>query len=148
MEGLYALARHLIVIGCAYVLAMAVIYIVHKVRLKNLRIQGDGVVNKDKERTIGRACKSLYITITGLAIIIVIFFVLFQFNPTHRSEDEMKLTTPAEIDESYKPPTKEAIEKSNKEAAERPHQEKEEEAEKANIKAMEESIELFRKTGK
>ncbi len=68
MQGLSALARHLIVIGCAYVLAMVVIYIIHKVRLKNLRIQGDGVANKDKERTISRACKSLYITITGPAI--------------------------------------------------------------------------------
>ena len=87
------------------------------------------------------------IVATALAAIALLVFALFLNNASVKDPEQVDRIQQAPLPEDFKPPTKEDIAKSNEEAVTEKADQVRKEATEDNTKAMNESIEMFRKAG-
>lgn len=140
MTGIMSVASHLITIALLWVAVIVIVWLVKRGTLQELRMAGE---LRQRRKKINRNVSYINTAVTVVAVSIIVLIMLFLYNPTERSYEEMdKMGTIApEVTEF----TEDEIKASNKEVMERKSREKEQEAEKDNIEAMKEAEELFRK---
>ena len=150
MKGLESLLPHLITVFLIWNTALIISFIAKKNIMKGIYAMAEeGKTEKEIKERKNMASKIFTIInliIHIIALISAIIFLLFVYNPMEREAEEISSIKEATVDETFVEPTREEIKKSNKKIIEEKHKEKEIEAREDNTRAMNESIELFRKT--
>lgn len=140
MTGIISILPHLITIALLWV---AIIVVVQLIKHATFRVLRKEDKFKQHQKRINKTVFYVNTGATTLALAIVLLIMIFLYNPTERSYEEMnKIGTI--VPEVIKP-TKDEIKASNKEVMESKSKQKEKEAEQDNIEAMEKAEKLFRK---
>ena len=151
MKGLESLFPHLITIFLIWVIMLVLSFFAKRNIFKGFdTLAGEGETKGEIEKKKNDVNKTFLIfnsAINSSAIIFLVIFLFFIYNPTEREAEDIPSIKEATVDETFVEPTSKEIEESNKKIIEGKHKEKEVEAREDNIEAMEDSIKLFRKIG-
>lgn len=140
MTGIISVLPHIITIVLLWIAVIVIAQLIRRATFRELRKVSK---LKQNQRRINKNVSMINTIATLLALSIIVLILLFLYNPTERSYEEMDKigTITPEIIE----PTKDEIRASNKEVIESKSKQKEEEAEQDNTEAMEAAEKLFRK---
>ena len=138
MTGIISVLPHLITVALLWMAVIVIIQLVKRAALKELP-----KMDRQLRKNIKRNTSYINTGVTVLALAIIVLIVLFLYNPTERSYEEMdKIGT---ITPEVTEPTKDEIKASNKEVIQSKSIDKEKEAEQDNIEAMEKAEKIFNK---
>ncbi len=139
MDGFISMLQNQMVpITLIYIALIIGTHIVKRCLLKS--IGNDDSIKTIKEFCL-KAARIANICAIGIYVITIIVVIFFLSNPMVRTN--IKTTTSATVDETFKPPTKDEISTSNKEVIQNKLLIKEQEAEADNKKAMESAADIF-----
>jgi len=154
IEGLRAIAPHLYTIALLWLLAIIIAQAVKWVILRGMeeaQSKDDEAVkaNMERQQNVRKSVRVFNIAATAVAGVFILGCVLFLYNPTERTYEEMDRIKEATVDEDYAPSSKEEIEALNVESHDvKKSKEKKVKAHEENIEAMDESVAIFRKAAK
>lgn len=138
MTGITSVLPHLITVALLWLAVIVIIQLVKRAALKELP-----KMDRQLRKNIKRNTSYINTGVTVLALAIIVLIILFLYNPTERSYEEMdKIGT---ITPEVTEPTKDEIKASNKEVIQSKSIDKEKEAEQDNIEAMEKAKKIFNK---
>jgi uncharacterized membrane protein len=144
-ESSSTLLGNLGVIILVWIAALVIAQVVKLAMLKSLAKAGE----KARAAAEGRVRKGVTIfsvAATAVAAITLLIFLLFMNNARVKAPDQVDKIRQAPLPENFQAPSKEDVAKSNEAAETKKSEEARKEATEDNTKAMDESIELFRKT--
>ncbi|MHC4396743.1 MAG: hypothetical protein ACYS1A_13925 [Planctomycetota bacterium] len=150
MKGLTSVLPHLITVILLWLAAIIIIQFIKKGILNSIdKLQTDEETKeqlKQRKEKVKKIASTASIAANVIAAAVIVLIIFFVYNPTERSYEEMGNIETATVDKDFVAPAAEEIEASNVKSHDvKKSEEKEAEAQKDNIEAMEESISLFRK---
>jgi cell division protein FtsN len=153
MKGLTSVLPHLITVILLWLAIIIIVQLVKRGTFKSIdKLQADEEAKEKAEarkKSVQKVASIVSIGASVIAAAIIVLVVFFLYNPTERNYEELDNIKTATIDEKFVEPSKEEIEALNVKSHDVKRSEaKEAEAQKDNIQAMEESIDLFRKIAK
>jgi cbb3-type cytochrome oxidase subunit 3 len=146
MIGLYAVLPHIVAIVLLWIAVIVITSIVKQSALRtanNLEIEQTPDEQGHRRRMAVRITSIVNTVATAGAVIFLIVVLLFLYNPSERSDRDMRKIQNAPIDQGFTQPSKEAIGVLNEEVLQQKSAEKEEEAKKDNSKALGDADRLF-----
>lgn len=153
MKGLETLLPHLYTIALLWLAIIIIVQIVKWATFRGMeKVQADEETGKEIKERKEYARKVIYFINLGttvIALVAMIICIFFLYNPTERSYEELDHVKAATVDEDYVPLSEEEIEALNIESHDvKKSEERKAEAHEENIKAMDDSIAIFRKAAK
>jgi hypothetical protein len=144
-ESSSTLLGNLGVIVLVWIAALIIGQIVKAAMLKSLAKAGEKAQSAAESR-VRKGVTIFNVAVTALAAITLLIFVLFMNNARVKAPDQVDKIRQAPLPENFQEPTQEDIATSNEAATKKKSEEARQKASEDNTKAMDESIELFRKT--
>ena len=149
LSGIPALISHIITIGIIWLDVIIIARLVRRAFFKSAKtFSGDQEEKKeiieDMSKVGDKVVKIIDIIATTASIIAILIFIFFQWSWQGRDSDEMDTIPKATADEDVIP-TKEEIEKSNKESSDvEKSKEEKKDAIDDNNKAMNDALDMFK----
>ena len=151
MKGLMSVLPHLITVALLWLAAIIIVGLIKRSLLASLdKLQIDEEKKKDialRKKKITGIISIINIAVSLAAAGLVVLVILFVYNPTERDYEQLGNIETASVDKDFTEPNAADIETLNAESHDaKISQEKQTQAQKENLEAMHEAMDLFRKT--
>jgi hypothetical protein len=151
MKALMSVLPHLITVTLLWLAAIIIVGLIKKSLLTSLdKLQIDEEKKKDialRKKKITGIISIINIAVTVVAAGLVVLVILFVYNPTERSYEQLGNIETASVDKDFAEPNAADIEALNVKSHDvKKSQQKQTQAQKENLEAMREAMSLFGKT--